>query len=105
MNLVSAQGGGRRRCAWSLGSSCKVDLLAPCCDIVDPATFSDFMMTMMNMIIMVENGRSWGTTGPTVPASAGPPTLAGSHSMRYFVAKSVLLRFTRFLGVQFSGMG
>ena len=39
---------------------------------------------------------------PTVAASAGPMTLAGSPSKSYFVANSVLSQFTRFLGVPFS---
>ena len=33
---------------------------------------------------------------PPVAASAGAPALAGSPSIRAFVANSVLLRFTRF---------
>ena len=43
-----------------------------------------------------QGGRSWGTAGPPVSASAGAPALAGSSSICAFVAKSVLSRFTRF---------
>ena len=39
---------------------------------------------------------SCGTALPPVAASAGALTLAGSPSIRAFVAKSILSRFTRF---------
>ena len=41
-------------------------------------------------------GRSCATARPPVSASAGAPALAGSPSIRAFVAKSVLSQFTRF---------
>ena len=43
-----------------------------------------------------QGGRSCATARPPVSASAGAPALAGSPSIRAFVAKSVLSRFTRF---------
>ena len=43
-----------------------------------------------------QGGRSCATARPPVSASEGAPALAGSPSIRAFVAKSVLSRFTRF---------
>ena len=43
-----------------------------------------------------QGGRSCVTARPSVSASAGAPALAGSPSIRAFVAKSVLSLFTRF---------
>ena len=43
-----------------------------------------------------QGGRSCATARPPVSASAGAPALAGSPSIRAFVAKSVLSRFTCF---------
>ena len=47
-------------------------------------------------ITMVQGGRSCATARPPVTASAGAPALAGSPSIRTFVAKSVLTRITRY---------
>ena len=43
-----------------------------------------------------QGGRSCETARPPVSASAGAPALAGSPSIRAFVAKSVLTRITRY---------
>ena len=43
-----------------------------------------------------QGGRSCATARPPVAASAGAPALAGSPSIRAFVAKSVLTRITRY---------
>ena len=43
-----------------------------------------------------QGGRSCATARPPVAASAEAPALAGSPSIRAFVAKSILSRFTRF---------
>ena len=43
-----------------------------------------------------QGGRSCATARPPVSASAGAPALAGSPSIRAFVAKSVLTRITRY---------
>ena len=43
-----------------------------------------------------QGGRSCATARPPVTASAGAPALAGSPSIRAFVAKSVLTRITRY---------
>ena len=43
-----------------------------------------------------QGGRSCATARPPVSASAGAPALAGSPSIRAFVAKSVLMRITRY---------
>ena len=59
---------------------------------------------VLKCIIGEQAARSWGTVGPAAFARAGSPTLAGSHNIRYFIAKSFLSRFTRFLGVPFSAI-
>ena len=51
---------------------------------------------VMNVMGRYQGGRSCATARPPVSASAGAPALAGSPSIRAFVAKSVLSRFTRF---------
>ena len=43
-----------------------------------------------------QGGRNCATARPPVAASAGAPALAGSPSIRAFVAKSVLTRITRY---------
>ena len=43
-----------------------------------------------------QGGRSCATARPPVSASAGAPALAGSPSIRAFVAKSFLTRITRY---------
>ena len=45
---------------------------------------------------LILGGRSCATARPPVSASAGAPALAGSPSIRAFVAKSVLSPFARF---------
>ena len=48
------------------------------------------------IVIMMQGAISCATAQPPVAASAGALTLAGSPSIRAFVAKSILSRFTRF---------
>ena len=59
---------------------------------VDSITVSLFV----DVLVEFDRNRVADVARPPVSASAGAPALAGSPSIRAFVAKSVLSRFTRF---------
>ena len=54
------------------------------------------LCTNIILLAVIQGAISCGTALPPVAASAGALTLAGSPSIRAFVAKSILSRFTRF---------
>ena len=82
----------RRRCRWVLTKLWKRKYVSS----------SDFKYSILNIariakaVPVTQGGRTCKTARPPVSASAGAPALAGSPSIRAFVAKSVLSRFTRF---------
>ena len=57
------------------------------------------MMKMMKMM-KIQSSIKCGTAGPAVLDSDGPSSIIKGPNIRSFVAKSVLSRFTRFLGVR-----
>ena len=58
--------------------------------------FKVFVCALPRIPVSIQGAISCATARPPVAASAGALTLAGSPSIRAFVAKSILSRFTRF---------
>ena len=64
--------------------------------ILTPALLVVLVTNIWYGSYLQQGGRSCATARPPVAASAGAPALAGSPSIRAFVAKSVLMRITRY---------